>query len=371
MNENRPYKYQKTLESSNFSRTLNERVNTYFSDRGISRHANAHMIWKSIFFLSFWIGTYALIMTNWFSPLWLIVMYVIHGFSQLLVTYNISHDANHKAYSSNPKVNDLLSRTFDLVGINSYIWRLLHNTSHHSFVNVQGKDTAITSDKLLRFAPDEEWYPLHRYQHIYAPILYSFSTLQWVLTKDFYWFFFRQDYGNRRIEKHPTKELIILIATKLFYFGHTLVIPIIFLSVPWYVIVIGFLLMHAFIGFHIAYIFQPCHITVDSAYPTADENGELPSDIINHVFSTTCDFSRTKPVRTWMLGGLNLHIIHHMYSTICHVHYPDLTEIIRETAEEFGYNYRESETAWTSFGGHLKKLKELGQPPLVLESTGG
>ncbi|MFN0214225.1 MAG: fatty acid desaturase family protein [Saprospiraceae bacterium] len=370
MNENQPFKYQKTLESSNFARTLNDRVNTYFTDRGISRHANAHMIFKSVLFISLWIGTYVLILTDWFSPLGVIAMFVVHGFAQLLMTYNISHDANHKAYSSNPLVNKVLACSFDLVGINSYIWRLLHNTSHHSFVNVQGKDSAITSNKILRFAPDEIWTPLHRYQHIYAPLIYTLPTLEWVLTKDFYYFFFHRDYGNQRIEKHPRKELIFLLATKLFYFGHILVIPIIFLSVPWYVIIIGFLLMHAFIGFHIALIFQPCHINEQSEYPNADKDGYLPNDIINHVFATTSDFSRKRPLTTWMFGGLNLHSIHHMYSTVCHIHYPALTEILRETASEFGYKYREYETVGDAFRAHLSMLKELGQPP-VLKTVDG
>mgnify|MGYP006110809261 CR=1 FL=1 len=363
MDENKLFKYQKATDSSNFSKTLNKRVNKYFLDRGMSRHANTHMIWKSVFFVSIWIGTYTLIMTDWFSPTWLILMYVLHGMTELLITYNISHDANHMAYSSNPKVNNLLSRSFDLVGINSYIWRLLHNTSHHSFINVQGKDTAITSDKILKFAPDEEWSPMHRYQHIYASFLYCFSTLQWVLTKDFYFFIFHKDYGNVRVTKHPTKEWIILIITKLFYFGHLLVIPIIFLSVPWYVIVIGFLLMHAFNGFHIALIFQPCHINSESEYPMANEKGELPNDYINHVFSTTCDFSRKKPFRTWMLGGLNLHTAHHMYSGICHVHYPEITKILIKTADEYGYVYREYETVGPAYFEHLRQLKKLGLQP--------
>ena len=191
-----------------------------------------------------------------------------------------------------------------------------------------------------------------------------------MLTKDFYFFIFHQDYGNEHVTKHPLKEWIILFAGKLFYFGHILVIPLLFLSVPWYAIVIGFLLMHAFNGFHIALIFQPCHITLKSEYPAANENGELPSDHINHVFSTTCDFSRKKPFRTWMLGGLNLHTAHHMYAAICHVHYPALTEILIKTANEFGYNYREFETVGPAYMNHLKMLRKLGQPP-VLETAQG
>src|SRR5689334_15523586 len=30
---------------------------------------------------------------------------------------------------------------FDAIGVSSCMWRLLHNTAHHSFVNIRGADT--------------------------------------------------------------------------------------------------------------------------------------------------------------------------------------------------------------------------------------
>ncbi|MFZ2407022.1 MAG: fatty acid desaturase [Methylobacter sp.] len=358
MENNLKYKYP--TELSDFSRTLDEKVNAYFKERNISKNANFHTACKGILWFSLLIISYAIIMSDRLSSYWLIVAFVAHGFAQLFMTYNISHDANHGAYSANPKINLSLSYTFDLVGINSYIWRLLHNTSHHSFINVKGKDSAITSNSLLRFSPHEKFSPLHKYQYLYAPIAYTLSTLYWVLTKDFYCFFSKKTYGNKVIEKHETKELIILILTKLFYYTYMLLLPIMFLSEAWYVIVLGFLIMHAFIGFHIALIFQPCHINDDSAYPQADKSGHLSNDFVSHVFSTTCDYSRKKTFTTWMLGGLNLHIIHHMYPNICHIHYPALTEILIETAEEFGYKYREHKDVKVAFTAHLSSLKTLG-----------
>lgn len=362
MAENRQVKYKGKIASSEFAQTLTHRVDAYFRDRDLSKHANAHMVAKTILGFALWISSYLVLMSDRFSAAGVVAMFVVHGFAQLFVAYNISHDANHGAYSSSPRVNKALSWTFDLVGVSSYVWRLLHNASHHSFVNVEGKDTSITSGNLLRFSPGEKWVPLHRYQHLYAPILYSLATLHWVVTKDFRWFFFSRDFGNRRITKHPRKELVFLLATKAFYYTYMLVLPIMFLSVPWYYVVVGFLVMHAFIGFHISLIFQPTHITEETEYPHPDDDGYLTNNFLMHVLSTTADYSRGRPLTTWALGCLNLHVTHHMYSAICHVHYPALTEIIKETIEEFGYRYRENETVVVAFRAHLRMLKALGRP---------
>jgi linoleoyl-CoA desaturase len=49
-----------------------------------------------------------------------------------------------------------------------------------------------------------------------------------------------------------------------------------------------------------------------------------------------------------------------MFPTVCHVHYPALTRIIKATAEEYGLRYRETRTITGAFLAHLRWLKVLG-----------
>ncbi|MCH7574833.1 MAG: acyl-CoA desaturase [Candidatus Marinimicrobia bacterium] len=354
-------RYRDKIGSSEFSKTVAKRVDNYFVERNISKHANAEMYFKSVLAVTLWITTYYILLTFSFSPASLIAMYIGHGFAQLFMTYNLSHDANHGAYSKSPKVNDILSRTFDLVGISSYIWRLMHNDSHHSFINVPGTDTNLMGPDVLRFSPGVIRQPNHRYQHIYASFIYCFSTLHWVLFKDFHLFFSKSRFGNRTIVRHDRKDLVFLLATKAFYYCYMLVIPMWYLDVAWYYVVLGFLVMHFFIGFHIAFIFQPAHITEGATYIYPDSDGYIHNNYLRHSFDTTLDFARKVPFANWVLGCLNLHIVHHMYSEICHVHYPDLTEIIKSTAEEFGLTYHEIRTTIGAYIIHLRWLKALGQ----------
>jgi len=362
MAENRQFKYAEKITSSGFSKALAERVDAYFEARGVvSRHANLEMISKTILGFTLWIGIYLLIMSDRFSALGVVGLYVLHGFAQLYMSFNIAHDANHGAYSRSKRVNRVMAFVFDLVGVSSYMWRLLHNDSHHAFVNIREADTTFVSGKIFRFSPHDRRRSYHRYQHLYAPLIYSLSTLDWVMTKDYRWLFFTGSFGNRKITRHPARELIPLFAGKAFYYTYMLVIPLLFLSVPWYAVVLGFLVMHLFAGFIIALIFQPNHFNEDASFPEPDEEGHISNNYIRHIFDTTSDYARGNPFACWILGCLNLHVIHHMFPQICHVHYPALTRIVIGTAKEHGLIYRENRTITGAFLAHLRWLKVLGR----------
>jgi linoleoyl-CoA desaturase len=360
MDENIHFKFNEKVTASGFSQALSLKVDDYFARRGISRHANAEMMFKTFLGFTLWLGTYAWLITRGYSIWGLVVAYVVHGYAQLFVAFNIAHDANHRAYSENPRVNRALSFTFDMVGVSSYMWRLLHNDSHHSFVNIRGADTTFISGTLFRFSSSDQRRRFHRYQHVYAPFVYCLCTLDWVLAKDYRWLVVGQRYGNHRVGKHPAGELIKLFAGKAFYYGCMIVLPLRYLAVPWWAVCLAFFTMHCFIGFTIALIFQPNHFNEHAAFPDADEHGGIANNYIKHIFDTTADYARRNPVATWFLGGLNLHVIHHMFPAICHVHYPALTEIVRETAAEYGLLYRESRTITGAFLLHLKWMRLLG-----------
>jgi len=368
MVENRQFKFKHKVTSSGFSRAVSQRVDGYFQDRRISKHANLEMISKTILGFALWVSTYLWLMTGRFSSLEVVGVYVVHGFAQLYMAFNIAHDANHGAYAKSKRVNRVFGCVFDLVGVSSYMWRLLHNDAHHTFVNIRGADTTLVSGNIFRFSPHDQKRPFHRYQHLYAPFLYCLSTLDWVLTKDYRWFS-QQRFGNRKIVKHPLGELVLLFVAKAFYYTYMLVLPLHFLSVPWYSIVLGFIVMHFFLGFTIALIFQPNHFNEEASFPEADEEGHIANNYINHIFDTTVDYARGNPFATWILGGLNLHVVHHMFPGICHVHYPALTKIIKSTAEEYGLSYRETRTITGAFLAHLRWLKSLGSADGDLESA--
>lgn len=76
-----------------------------------------------------------------------------------------------------------------------------------------------------------------------------------------------------------------------------------------------------------------------ATFYSAPKEGSMPHGFYSHTFSTTYDW-KTKPAwLTYWLGGLNLHLTHHLFPNWNHRHYPALAKIIEQTAKQFSMNY--------------------------------
>jgi linoleoyl-CoA desaturase len=340
---------------ASFPKVLRRRLDKFFAEKNISPKADRSMWGKIAVGLAVlggsWIALYAFQPDSWKF----IALYLLNGLAQTFLLLNIAHDSNHNAISSVPSVNKTLNYVFDVCGINSYMWRILHHRGHHSCVNVHGEDDALSGRGLLRFTPHEPRRPLQRFQHIYALFLYALFSLDYVFVRDFECFFFpSHDYLRT---KHPLKEYVILFAGKAFYFTYMLILPVVVLGKSPLLVVGAFLLVHLIIGLSVALVFQTTH-TIDSTYfPSSRDEFD---NSVYHIFATTADYATTKPVVGWLTGGLNHHIVHHLCPFVCHTHYAPLTQIVKETAEEFGIPYRQHPTMTRAIRHHLMLLKQLG-----------
>ncbi len=79
-----------------------------------------------------------------------------------------------------------------------------------------------------------------------------------------------------------------------------------------------------------------------------------------HQVETTVDFARSSAVASWLLGGLNFQIEHHLFSRICHVNYPAIAGIVEETCAEFGVRYNHNPTVFAALRSHYRWLRHLG-----------
>jgi linoleoyl-CoA desaturase len=342
--------------ATSFPKVLRRRLDRFFVDGNISPKADPTMWIKIAIGLAVlagsWIAIYAFRPDSWKF----VVLYLLGGLAQTFLLLNIAHDSNHNAISSVPSVNKTFNYAFDLCGINSYMWRILHHRGHHSCVNVHGEDDALTGRGLLRFTPHEPRRPLQRFQHIYALFLYAMFSLDYVFVRDFECFFFpSHDYLRRT--KHPLREYAILFAGKAFYLTYMLVLPVLVLGRSPLLVAAAFLMVHWIVGLSVALVFQTTH-TVDSTY-FPERRGEFDNGVY-HIFATTADYATTNPIVGWLTGGLNHHIVHHLCPFVCHTHYAPLTRIVKETAEEFGVPYRQHPTMTRAIWHHLILLKQLG-----------
>ncbi len=349
-----------------FFSTLNKRVNEYFKSNGITRHANSEMIVKTIFMFSLYFIPYAFIVSGSFlSPWLLIALYMVMGLGKAGIGLSIMHDANHGSYSTKGWVNDLIGYSLNLIGGNAFNWKVQHNVLHHTYTNVHEADEDISPRGVLRMSPQSEWKPLHRFQHIYAWVLYGLLTFVWITAKDYGRILrYNKDGLVEKMKANIYKELVILFLSKLVYFGYIMVIPILVLPFAWWQVFLGFFMMHYVSGFILAVIFQPAHVIDGTDYPEPDENGRLENSWAVHQLRTTTNFAQHSKIFSWYVGGLNLQVEHHLFPNICHVHYRKIANIVKTTAEEFNLPYKSYDTFAQAMVGHAKLLKELGQRPL-------
>jgi linoleoyl-CoA desaturase len=345
-----------SLAGASFPKILRRRLDSFLTDKNISPKAD-YVMWVKIsaglaVLAGTWIALYAFRPTSWKF----IVIYLLGGLAQTFLLLNIAHDSNHNAISCRPLVNKTLNYVFDLCGISSYMWRILHHRGHHSCINLHGEDDALSGRGIFRFTPYESRAPWHRFQHIYALFFYALFSLEYVFVRDFRCFF-APDHDYLKRTRHPLREYAILFAGKGFYLTYMLVFPVILLRESPLLVAGAFLLVHLVVGLTVALVFQTTH-TIDSTYFPSDRS-EFDNGVY-HIFATTADYATENPLVGWLAGGLNHHIVHHLCPYVCHTHYAPLTRIVKETAEEFGVPYRQHPTMTRAIWHHLILLKQLG-----------
>ncbi len=342
--------------ASSFPKVLRRRLDGFFADQNLSPKADRAM-WVKIaaglaVLAASWIALFALKPDSWRF----VALYCLGGLAQTFLLLNIAHDSNHNAISAVPSVNKTLNYVFDICGISSYMWRILHHRGHHSCINLHGEDDALTGRGIFRFTPHEPRARHHRFQHIYALLFYAMFSLDYVFVRDFECFFFPSHEYLRRA-RHPVREYAILFAGKAFYLTYMIILPVLVLGQSPLLVLGAFVLVHLIIGLTVSLVFQTTH-TIDSTY-FPSERSEFENGVY-HIFATTADYATENPMVGWLIGGLNHHIVHHLCPFVCHTHYAPLTRIVKQTAQEFGVPYRQHRTMTQAIRHHLILLKQLG-----------
>ena len=356
------FKAGKDLE---FFGVLRARVDDYFTSNGISKHANNQMVIKTIVLLVGYIAPFIAIVV--FQPSFIIALclWVVMGFALSGIGMSVMHDANHGAYSSSTKVNKWVGYSLLLCGGTVDNWKMQHNVLHHTYTNVNGLDDDIDSKLILRFSPHGEQKAVHKYQWYYAFAFYSILTIYWGLLKDIVQFFRYKKLGvNKKSNKQNAIWLLKVSISKITYFFIFLALPVLVSDIPFYQILLGFLLMHAIAGVILSVVFQLAHAVEETEFPLPDENGNMENGWAIHQLKTTANFSRNSRLISWYVGGLNYQVEHHLFPLICHVHYPKIAPIVEATAKEFGIPYLENKTFLGALKSHVSLLRKLGVPRL-------
>lgn len=355
---------------TDFSKVLKSRVDEYFIKNNISKYGNAEMFSKSAILILAYLVPFAVIMVFKIDFPLSILLWILMGISVSGIGMSVMHDANHGSYSQNKKINALMGSTLNLLGGSIFNWKLQHNILHHTYTNITHIDEDIQDRLVLKFSPHTQtkWY--HKFQWVYAILFYGLLTLYWAVGKDFVQFYQFTKSGvnpNNRAQNRVTFAKIIAI--KIFYFFLMLGTPILFFDIPALEVMIGFLSMHFVAGVILTLVFQLAHTLEHTSHPMP-QNGVIENDWAIHQLNTTVNFSRSNRVLSWYLGGLNYQIEHHLFPKISHVHYPAISHIVKQTAEEYNIPYLENTTFLDAVQSHFKYLHQIGRLPSLNEAIG-
>lgn len=342
-----------------FRDAVNRRVDAHFAATGLRRQDLPAFYLKVAILVPILVAAYVLLvfadLTTWQSVLLAIVLAAAIN----LVAFNIFHDAGHSAASRHRAVNYLGLVLMDLTGVSSYVWLQRHNMMHHAYPNVHDYDCDIDVGPLLRLSPHQPHLWLHRFQHIYLWPLYGLHLLKWQFIDDVVPLITGR-LGALRFRRPRGYDLAHYLLGKTAFVVLAFVIP---MSLHAPAAVLGLYLLIAYVnGMIFVYVVQLSHLVECTETPRPSQIGaQLDSDWAVHQVEASCDFSQQNRVLSWLLGGLNFQVEHHLFPKVCHVHYPALAPIVRDACREFDVPYNTHASVLAGLRSHHRFLRHLGQ----------
>jgi linoleoyl-CoA desaturase len=346
-------------KNSTFFNVLKGKVDAYFESNNIKQTGNYKLYIKTtLLFIS--VAVLYTFLVFFTPPTWVsILLCCLMGVNLAGIGFNIMHDGAHGSFSTKTWVNELMGYSLNMMGGSVYLWKHKHNVNHHSFTNIEGMDDDIDIKPWIRVHDEQKKYWFHRFQHIYWVVLYGVTYLLWIFFQDFQKYFTGK-VGETPFRKMDVKEHIIFWASKLLYVGVALVLPI--FSVGLLQTIVGYSIVAFVCGIIIAVVFQLAHVVENASFSTPDtEVYKIDDEWAVHQIKTTANFATKSKIVSWFTGGLNFQVEHHLFPRISHIHYPKISELVKETCAQFNISYLEFPTVYSAVRSHVMHLKHVGQ----------
>ncbi len=275
--------------------------------------------------------------------------------------FNLFHDSIHGSLSKSRKINHFFAfLSCSQLGVAHYFWRHKHNYLHHQFTNIEDWDDDLETRDGLRLAPGQPCSARYHFQHLYAPIIYGLTTFEWIFIKDFVQYFTLKINDRQSIPKLKLPQHVEFWVSKIIYLSIFFALPLYYF--PLKTFLVGLVIFHYSMSLSMAAVFQLAHIFDGSSYPEPNkETNKLSIDWVELQLSTTTNFGTSNKLLTWYAGGLNFQVEHHLLPMVSHIHYPAISKIVEETANEFAFPYHTTTSYFPALSSHFKMMKNLGQ----------
>jgi linoleoyl-CoA desaturase len=342
-----------------FWRALSAEVEAITRADGHSPFATPGLWAKAAFYLVIVAASYAWLLSSPRDFATTLAAYSLFNLAALLLVLNLAHDAAHDSLTPNRRLNRVVGEAaFALLGIDGYLWRMRHTRSHHLFPNINGCDADIDHNPFLRLSPNHPRKRHHRWQHLYALPVYMLVHLHAIFVQDM--IYIRQkSLANLRDIRHSPLRQAGFFVLKVVYFGALLGLPIVFSPLPWTTVAMAYVLATAITSLMFVMLLIGTHFADGNAFPAPDRDGAIGSSFVEHVFASSLDWSPTSRLATFLIGGLNSHVAHHLFPRISHAHYRAISRTIERLAARHGIDYHRTNLAGM-LAGHFRHLRRMG-----------
>lgn len=345
--------------SQSFHSELKKRINAYFKETGKAVTGNSSLYSKAIILAIAFVLLYVHLVFFTPSAILSVIECVLLGLVVAAIGFNIMHDGAHGSFSQNKTINLIAAFSLNFLGGNSFMWNIKHNVIHHAYTNIDGVDDDIDIKPWMRMSRTQPRYAIHKYQHIYFWFLYSLLYILWVFVLDY------QKYFKGHIGAMPLKRM--KVGDHISFWGFKVLNLFLYIIIPVFTVgftawLIGFLIFSLVAGLVISIVFQLAHTVEHTHFPLPEvDTGKMEDEWAIHQLKTTANFAPKSKLISWYVGGLNFQIEHHLFPKVSHIHYPQISKIIKQTCKEFGVEYIEYPKMRYAVASHIAFLREMGR----------
>jgi linoleoyl-CoA desaturase len=154
-------------------------------------------------------------------------------------------------------------------------------------------------------------------------------------------------------------DLVGVTVGKAVFVAWAIVVPL--LVYPWWVALAGYLAFAMIMGVVTATTFQLAHCVEEAEFAAPSDLEAERRIWAVHEVETTVNFCPGNRVLTWMLGGLNHQIEHHLFPRVPHTYYPRIAEIVQRNCARHSVRYTVHPTLRGALGSHYRHLRTLGR----------
>jgi fatty acid desaturase (delta-4 desaturase) len=245
-------------------------------------------------------------------------------------------------------------------GGSSIVWRYHHQVAHHAYCNdIELDPDAFSSFPVLRLDSSQKWQPYHRFQMLYGPVTFCFlwisiqlQDLSCLLNSQFFAVSFK---GTRSL------EIVFGVLLKVIHFCWIVVVPyqihgLNVMLYPW-------MTCFGFGGFMLSAMFIVSHNT---DHVKVIGSPSTPVDWARQQIETSTSWGGV--IGSFLSGGLNLQIEHHLFPCMAHHLYPSVQKIVKEECAKEGIGYSAYPTLLPNLLDHFRFLHQMGNPKVDANS---